>query len=106
ASIVGLDIFTKKKYEEVVPTSHNIESFAPVTLDYQLVDVGEDGFLSLMDADGGMREDLCIEKATDVTEECKKILQEIDPADETMWGVQVVEAMGFAQVQQVRELKD
>jgi len=54
---VAIDIFTGKKLEDLVPASHT--AYVPFVkkLEYQCMGV-EDGFLSLLTADGGMREDL------------------------------------------------
>jgi len=57
AAITGIDIFTSKKYEEVVPTSHSVQSFNPTKTVYTLLDITETG-LSLMSNDGEIREDL------------------------------------------------
>jgi len=60
ANITGLDIFTGKKYEDVCPTSHNMDVPTVTRCDYELVDIDEDGFASLMDDKGEMRDDLKI----------------------------------------------
>ena len=58
ASITGIDIFTKKKYEDSCPTSHSIEAPFVVRKEYQLADVGADGYLTLLLEDGTTKEDL------------------------------------------------
>lgn len=59
ANITGLDIFTGKKYEDISPTSHNMTKPAMHKFEYSLMDIAEDGFLSLYDdASGDTREDL------------------------------------------------
>lgn len=57
ANIMGYDIFTNKKYEDVCPTSHNIDSPFVTRKEYSLVSIN-DGFLQLMDENGATREDL------------------------------------------------
>mmetsp|Transcript_35478 Transcript_35478/g.85717 ORF Transcript_35478/g.85717 Transcript_35478/m.85717 type:complete len:158 (+) Transcript_35478:136-609(+) len=59
ASITGIDIFTGKKYQDISPTSHNIMQPIVTRKNYQLLEIAEDGFLSLMDEEGQIREDLC-----------------------------------------------
>jgi len=49
AHIVALDVFNQKKLEELCPTSHNIEAPNIKRQEYQLMDVGSEGFLSLLD---------------------------------------------------------
>lgn len=55
--LVALDIFTGKKYEDICPSTHNMDVPNVTRKDYQLLDV-EDGYLSLMDDGGNTRDDL------------------------------------------------
>ncbi|XP_046871715.1 eukaryotic translation initiation factor 5A-1-like isoform X1 [Hypomesus transpacificus] len=55
--LVGLDIFTNKKYEDICPSTHNMEVPHIKRLDYQLLNI-TDGYLSLMSTNGDVREDL------------------------------------------------
>merc|ERR1712083_783851 len=57
AAITGTDIFTGKKYEDSVPTSHNVDCPNVTKTEYTLISC-EDNFVTLMDDDGNMREDL------------------------------------------------
>ena len=57
ANIVGIDIFTGKKYEEIAPTSANLAEPVITRNEYELVDIQVDR-VSLMDDEGNMREDL------------------------------------------------
>ncbi len=58
ANITGIDVFTGKKHEDSCPTSHNIDVPNVTRTEYNLIDIADDGFLSLMNEDGSTKEDL------------------------------------------------
>merc|ERR1711879_115283 len=70
--MVALDIFTNKKYEDICPSTHNMDVPNVSRKDYQLCDIDDD-YLSLMDDGGDMREDLKVPDG-DVGEEIKSAL--------------------------------
>lgn len=57
--LVGIDIFSGKKYEDICPSTHNMDVPHVKREDYQLTDI-DDGFLVLMSDGGDLREDLKI----------------------------------------------
>jgi translation initiation factor 5A len=56
--LVGLDIFDNKKYEENSPSTHNMDVPLVKRVEYQLNGVSDDGYFSLMEEDGSMKEDI------------------------------------------------
>ena len=52
----GIDIFSGKKWEDIVPSSHNCD--VPHVTDYQLIKIFEDGFVSLLTESGQTKDDL------------------------------------------------
>ncbi|KAJ9453178.1 Eukaryotic translation initiation factor 5A-3 [Diplonema papillatum] len=66
AHIIAIDIFTNKKLEELCPTSHNMEAPNMTRTEYTLMDISDEGQLSLLTDDGDVREDLAMPKDEDV----------------------------------------
>jgi translation initiation factor 5A len=58
AHIVALDIFTHKKLEDICPSTSTREVPVVVKEDYQLLDIQEGEYLSIMSNDGETRADL------------------------------------------------
>jgi translation initiation factor 5A len=55
---VGIDIFNQKKYEQICPASAQLAEPIVTRTEYTLVDISDDGFLSMMASDNTMRDDL------------------------------------------------
>jgi len=68
--MVALDIFTGKKLEDICPSTHNMDVPNVKRVDFQLLDVSDDGFLSIMDDTGNTRDDIRCPEGT-VGEECR-----------------------------------
>ena len=60
-NITGIDIFSGKKYQESSPTSHNLMQPVITKEDYQLIELDDDNFLTLLDDNGSVREDLALD---------------------------------------------
>lgn len=58
-NFVTTDIFTDKKIEDICQSTHNVNVPEVTRKEYQLLDIDEDGFMTLLDEDSGdPREDL------------------------------------------------
>ncbi|ORY85931.1 translation protein SH3-like domain-containing protein [Leucosporidium creatinivorum] len=55
--LVATDIFTDKKYEELSPSTHNVDVPNVTRKEYQLVNI-DDGFLNMMLVDGTPKDDV------------------------------------------------
>ena len=58
AKITGIDVFNGNKYEEIHPTSHNVDVPVITRQDWTLVDIARDGFATLMNEAGETKEDV------------------------------------------------
>ena len=100
ARFTGLDIFTGNKYEDMCPTSHNMEVPVVVRKDFQLVDITGEGFVSLMSTDGDMKDDLRV-PADDVGASIRSMFEEGKPVI-----VSVIGAMGEEKVIAAKENRE
>jgi len=91
-SLVGIDIFDGKKYEDMSPSTHNMEVPNVKRIEYTLIDVTEEGYLSLMDENGDMRDDLHCNHDDELKAEIQK---RFDAGDEML--ITVLAAMGREQ---------
>ncbi|OEL19725.1 Eukaryotic translation initiation factor 5A [Dichanthelium oligosanthes] len=55
---VAIDIFNGKKLEDIVPSSHNCDVPHVNRTEYQLIDISEDGYVSLLTESGNTKDDL------------------------------------------------
>jgi len=98
---VGVDIFTGRKYEDMTPSSHNMDVPNISRTEYTLLDVNEEGFVSLMAENGDTREDLTLPKGT---EDAEKLAEQIKAefANGSEMVVSVLKAMGEEMINSVK----
>lgn len=96
---VATDIFTQKKLEELCPASHNAEVPHVSRADYTLLDVTDDGFVSLMNDAGDTKEDLTLPKIDEKLAE--QIENDFNDGKELV--VSVLKSMGEEVISAVKE---
>ncbi|KAG2199269.1 hypothetical protein INT46_008811 [Mucor plumbeus] len=100
--LVGTDIFTgsilliDRKYEDLSPSTHNMDVPNVSRQEYALLNI-DDGFLSLMLADGSMKDDVKLPEG----ELGEKLEEEFDEGKELV--VTVVSSMGEEQALSYKE---
>lgn len=105
AMITGIDIFSASKYECTFSTGDNVDAPLAVRVEYTLIDISPDGFCSLMDDSGEIKEDLKLpeeEWLKDVADKIRLMFEE--GKKECL--VSVVSAMGKEKILSVKEGKD
>ena len=75
-NFTALDIFTNKKYEDIVPSSHSTTVPFVTRADYQLLDIGDDGELSLMEDSGDTKDDVNLPPDETLAQEIKDAFEE------------------------------
>jgi translation initiation factor 5A len=88
-NMTGVDIFDGKKYEDMSPSTHNMEVPLVKREEYNLIDVTEEGYLHLMDDAGNTREDLHCNHNRELLDEIKK---KFDNGEDMM--ISIISALG------------
>jgi len=92
-AFTGIDIFTGKKLEAIAPASAGLSQPIVERNEYEMCDISDDDFVTLMDSGGNMREDI---KVPEDPETAKKLRARMDEGITTM--VTVLKAMGMEQI--------
>ncbi|EXF78428.1 eukaryotic translation initiation factor 5A [Colletotrichum paranaense] len=87
--LVAIDIFTGKKLEDLSPSTHNMDVPNVSRKEFQLIDISDDGFLSLMNDDGDLKDDVRLPDG-EIGEKINKLFK----IDEKDTNVVILTAMG------------
>jgi translation initiation factor 5A len=98
-NFTAIDIFTNRKYEDIIPSTHNAHVPNVTRKEYTLIDVDTEGFCSLMDEEGNTRADI---KLPDVPDNFGREIREAFEAGKTLV-VSVLAAMGHEQIIAMKE---
>jgi translation initiation factor 5A len=74
ANILCVDIFNGRKHQDVAPVSHSKEEPTIVRKEYTIMSMDDEGYVSMIDKTGNMRQDL---KLPDETDDDKEIAKRI-----------------------------
>ena len=98
-NFTAIDIFTGKKYEDIIPSTHTAHVPTVVRKEYSLVQITPETYLSLMDDDGNCREDV---KLPDFPDNFGREIQTAFDAGKPLT-LSVLSAMGHDQVIAMKE---
>jgi translation initiation factor 5A len=90
--MVGIDIFSGKKYEDICPSTHNMDVPIVLRKEFEVNYVDEEGFASCMDDEGNTRDDLAI--PPDMEAKCKLMMEKADKGEDGPVVVTVWKAVG------------
>ncbi|KAJ1840726.1 translation initiation factor eIF5A [Coemansia sp. RSA 1722] len=94
----GVDLFNGRKYEDMSPSTHNVDVPHVTRNEYQLIDISEEDYLTLMNEQGETKEDV---KLLDDAEITKKIKEEFDEGKDLL--ITILTSMGEQGVVSHRE---
>ena len=102
ANIVGYDIFTNKKYEDIFPSSHNVDVPFIKKTEVELIALSADGTVTYTDEKGENRDDLILqsEEEDDWVVDLKKA-----EAEGKNILITIMEALGKEKIVSYREIK-
>lgn len=98
-NFTAIDIFNGKKYEDIQPSTATVAIPNVTRKEYSLVDINNEGFCTLMDDDGEIREDIKLPDFPDNF--AREIKAEFESGKELM--VYVLSAMGHDQIIEKKE---
>jgi len=105
-NFTALDIFTNKKYEDIIPATHNAHIPFVTRKDYDLLDITDDGFLSLMEESGDMREDVKLPEFPEgYARELQQAFEKAQSESKTL-SVSLLCAMGHEQIMSHKEVQE
>lgn len=105
-NFTALDIFTNKKYEDIIPATHNAHIPVVTRKDYDLIDITDDGFLSLMEENGDMREDVKLPIHPDnYARELQQAFEKAQAENKSL-SVSLLSAMGHEQIMSHKEIAE
>eukprot|EP01031_Cornospumella_fuschlensis_P033127 gene33127-40072_t len=97
-NFTAIDIFTGKKYEDIIPATQHANVPVVIRTEYSLLDITEDGCLSLIDENQNLRDDI---KLPEHPNGFAREIRAKFATPGTLWAVKVLSAMGHDQVTEI-----
>ena len=102
SNVTGYDIFTNKKYEDIFPSSHNVDIPFVKKSEFDLIALSEDGTVTYTDESGDNKDDLTLPDES--TDEWVADLKKSEAEGKNIL-ITVMEAMGEIKIISFREVK-
>jgi len=102
-NFLATDIFTGKKLEDMVPSSHGTTVPVVVRNDWEIIDIGDDDELTLMDEGGNQKTDVNLPS---VPENMAQEIRDMWAEGENQVQVTVQAAVGIEQVVAFKKIAD
>ena len=104
ASIVAIDIFTGKKMEDSLPASHSVDVPNIKRTELSLIAIDADGYCSLMDNAGKIRDDVRLPEDTEEDQELSKRIREyVESGKEIL--ITILAAMDIEKIIEAKEVQ-
>ena len=102
AMVTGIDIFTSNKYECTFSTGDNVDAPVVSKTEYSLINIDDEGYVTLMQDNGETKEDLKLPE-DDWLKDCVGKIKEIFAAEKNECLVTVLKALSTEKIISVRE---
>lgn len=102
AMVTGIDVFTSNKYECTFSTGDKVEAPVLTRKEYTCIDINDEGFMTLMDENGEMKEDLRVPEDEWLKDQVDR-LRDIIAAAQKEAIVTVISALGQEKFIQAKE---
>ena len=98
-NFTAIDIFTNKKLEDIIPSTHNTTVPNVSRMEYTLMDISNDDFCTLLTEDGSTREDI---KLPEIPEGFSRQIKDLFHEGKSLQ-ISVMSAMGHEQIIAIKE---
>lgn len=99
--IVGIDIFTGKKYEDILPSSHNVDVPKVSSKEYTAISIDDEGLVTIVQEEDGITRTIALPNGGTAAEEVARQLKGLlEQGDEV--AVYVIKAMNEEMISSIK----